>query len=111
MDAEPTIAAYEPPDQALELVAHSDSLITFANGSRAASAPVPGVAYRRPSPGLLLDFGLAYFRDNESPALANLLGVIDKMAKDEPGDVPEGSELVTAEEVPSRRLRQASKLD
>ena len=96
MDTEPDIVAFEPPDQALETVAHSTSVIAFANGSRAASAPVPGVAYRRTSPALLLDFGVAYFRDDESPVLANLLRLIHEMAKDEPGALPEGSELLTA---------------
>jgi hypothetical protein len=93
---EPNIVAYEPPDQALETVALSTSLVTFANGSRATSAPVPGVAYRPISPALFMDFGLAYFREDESPALANLLRLIDDMAKDEPGPLPDGSELVTA---------------
>jgi DNA-binding transcriptional LysR family regulator len=96
MGAEPNIVAYEPPDQALEAVAHSSSLITFANGSRAISAPVPGIAYRRLSPTFLLDFGVAYFRDDESLALADLLRLIDELAPVEPGDVPEGSELLTA---------------
>jgi len=96
MGGEPNIVAYEPPDQALEAVAHSSTLVVFANGSRAASAPVPGIAYRRITPALLLDFGFAYFRDNDSPVMANVLRLIDEMAKGEPGDLPEGSELLTA---------------
>jgi hypothetical protein len=98
MGTQPTIVAYEPPDQALEAVAHSKSLISFANGSRAASAPVPGVAYRRTSPGLFLDFGVAYFKDDQSPALADLRLLIDELAQGEPGDPPDGSEVVTAED-------------
>ena len=94
--AELNIVGHEPPDQALEAVARSDSLITFANGARVASNPVPGIAYRRLSPEPLIDFGLAYFRDDESPRLANLLRLIDEMAPDHPGDVPEGSALLTA---------------
>jgi DNA-binding transcriptional LysR family regulator len=96
MGAAPNIVAYEPPDQALEAVAHSSALIAFANGSRAASAPVPGIAYRRTSPALLIDFGIAYFRDDESPVLADLLRLIDELGPVEPGDVPEGSEVVTS---------------
>jgi LysR family transcriptional regulator, benzoate and cis,cis-muconate-responsive activator of ben and cat genes len=96
MGGEPNIVAYEPPDQALEAVAHSTSLVSFANGSRAVSSPVPGIAYRRISPAMYLDFGVAHFRDDDSPLLADLLRVIDEMAKDEPGDLPEGSELLTA---------------
>ena len=96
MGGEPNIVAYEPPDQALEAVAHSTSLISFANGSRAVSSPVPGIAYRRTSPAMYLDFGLAYSRDDGPLLLADLLRVIDEMAKGEPGDLPEGSELLTA---------------
>jgi hypothetical protein len=98
MGAPPNIVAYEPPDQALEAVAGSTALITFANGSRALSTPVPGVAYLRVSPELLLDFGVAYFRDDESPVVANLLRLIDEIADEEPGELPDGSELLTADE-------------
>ena len=98
MGTQPTIVAYEPPDQALEAVAHSTSLISFANGSRAASAPVPGIAYRPTSPGLFLDFGVAYFRDDQSPPLADLLRLIDELAPDGPGDAADGSEVLTAED-------------
>jgi DNA-binding transcriptional LysR family regulator len=112
---EPKIVAHEPPDQALEAVAQSTSLITFANGSRAESAPVPGIAYRRLSPEPLIDFGLAYFRDDESEILANLLRVIEEMAAGEPGEVSEGSEVLGAEPGPNstrstaadRALRQS----
>ena len=96
MGMHPNVVAHEPPDQALEAVAQSASLITFANASRSTSAPVPGIAYRRLAPGLLVDFGLAYFRDDDSPALANLLRLIDEMAPGEPGEVPAGSEVLTS---------------
>jgi DNA-binding transcriptional LysR family regulator len=96
MGGEPNVVTYEPPDQALEAVAHSTSLVTFANSSRAVSAPVPGVAYRRVSPVMFIDFGLAYCQDDESEVLADLLRVVDEMAKGEPGDLPEGGELLTA---------------
>jgi DNA-binding transcriptional LysR family regulator len=93
---EPNVVAYDPPDQALEAVARSTSVITFTNAARAANAPLPGVVYRRLSPALLSDFGLAYFREDESPVLANLLRLVDEMAEGEPGDVPEDSELLIA---------------
>src|SRR4029077_4214273 len=73
MGGEPNIVGHEPPDLALEAVARSTSLITFANGSRATSTPVPGIAYRRLRPEPLIDFGVAYFRDDESPSLINFL--------------------------------------
>jgi DNA-binding transcriptional LysR family regulator len=94
MGAEPNVVAYEPPDQALEAVARSTSLVAFANGSRATSTPVPGIAYRRTAPALCMDFGIAYLRDADQTALANLLGLIDEMAVDLPGDLPDASELL-----------------
>jgi DNA-binding transcriptional LysR family regulator len=96
--AEPNVVMREPPDQALEAVARSTSLISFANSSRIASTPVPGVVYRRMTPELVIDFGIAYWRDDESPMLANLLSLVDEMAPDEPGALPKGSELLTSEE-------------
>ena len=99
MGGEPKVIAHEPPDEAVDAVALTNVAITFAKGSRAASAPVPGIVYRRMSPELLIDFGLAYFRDDESPMLANLLRIADELAEGAPGDVPEGSELLTADEV------------
>jgi DNA-binding transcriptional LysR family regulator len=102
--AEPNIVAHEPPDNALEAVAHSTSMITFANGARAESAPVPGNAYRRLSPEPLIDFGLAYFRDDESAVLANLLRLIEEMAEGEPGPVPEGSEVLATDPGPPATL-------
>jgi DNA-binding transcriptional LysR family regulator len=95
--ADPNVVAHEPPDQALEAVARSTSLITFANGSRAESAPVPGVAYRRLTPEPLIDFGVAYVRDDKSPTVANLLQLIDEIAEYDPGEVPAGSELLSAD--------------
>ena len=95
---EPNVVAYDAPDQALEAVARSTSLITFTNSARAANAPLPGVAYRPLSPALLADFGLAYLREDESPVLANLLRLIDEMAEGESDDMPEGSELLSTTE-------------
>jgi hypothetical protein len=48
-------------------------------------------------PEPVIDFGLAYFRDDESPVLANLLRLIEEMAEGEPGEVPDGSEVLAAE--------------
>jgi hypothetical protein len=71
-------------------------LISFANGSRAASAPVPGIVYRRTSPALFIDFGVAYLRDNDSRVLADFVALIDELATGEPSDLPDGAELLTA---------------
>jgi hypothetical protein len=45
---------------------------------------------------MFLDFGLAYFRDDDSPAVLDLRRLVEDMAKGEPGDLAEGGELLTA---------------
>ena len=59
---------------------------------------MPGIAYRRLAPEPLIDFGLAYFRDDESPTMTNLLRLIEEMAEGEPGEVPAGSEVLVADQ-------------
>jgi hypothetical protein len=56
---------------------------------------VPGIGYRRLSPEPLIDFGVAFARDDQSPTLANFLQLIDEIAGCEPAEVPEGSELLS----------------
>ena len=111
MGGEPNIVAHEPPDLALEAVARSTTLVTFANGARATSNPVPGIVYRRLSPEPLIDFGVAYFRDDESPSLTNLLRLIDDLAAGQPGDVPDGSVLLAAQDFRSVAETPAARLD
>lgn len=95
---EPNIVGHEPPDLALQEVIRSTSLITFANGARAASIPVPGIAYRRLSPEPLIDFGVAYFQDDESPSLANFLRLVDELAPDQPSELPNDCVLLAAQD-------------
>jgi DNA-binding transcriptional LysR family regulator len=99
--AEPKVVANEPPEHAMQAVAGSSSLIAFAEASRASNTPVPGIAYRRMAPDLLSDFGIAYFRDDESPKLANLLKLIDEISEGELGEIPEGSEVLYAPKSPA----------
>jgi DNA-binding transcriptional LysR family regulator len=87
------IVAYEPPDQALQAVAMSDSLMTLVNGGRAQPVPVPGVVYRSLAPSPLLDFGVAYVRDDPSPIVANLLEIATRFAREELRNHPDGELL------------------
>ena len=96
--AQPKVVANEPPEHAFHAVARSTSLIAFSDASRATSAPVPGIVYRAMAPNLLSDFGIAYFRDDESRTLAKLLDLIDEISDGQPGEVPEGSEVLAAED-------------
>ena len=89
------IVAYEPPDQAIQAVAMSDSLMTLVNGGRAQPVPVPGVIYRSLTPSPLLDFGMAYVRDDPSPIVANLLEIATRFAREElRNHVPDGELLL-----------------
>jgi DNA-binding transcriptional LysR family regulator len=88
------IVAYEPPDQAIQAVAMSDSLMTLVNGGRAQPKPVPGVIYRSLTPSPLLEFGIAYLRDDPSPIITNLLQIAADLARQEPRDIAADSELV-----------------
>jgi DNA-binding transcriptional LysR family regulator len=91
------IVAYEPPDQAIQAVATSDSMMTIVNGGRAHRAPIPGVRFRMLSPSPLLDFGIAHVRDDLSPIVANLLEIAVDLARQEPGDMAREGELVVGE--------------
>jgi hypothetical protein len=88
------IVAYEPPDQALQAVATSDSLMTLVNGGRAQPTPVPGVIFRSLEPSPLLDFGMAYVRDDPSPIVANLLEIANRFAREELRNHPDGELLL-----------------
>jgi DNA-binding transcriptional LysR family regulator len=88
------IVAYEPPDQALQAVAMSDSLMTLVNGGRAQPKPVPGVIYRSLTPTPLLDFGMVYVRDDPSPIVANLLEIATFFAQEEMRNHPDGELLL-----------------
>ncbi len=110
MGEEPNVVAHEPPDQALEAVAGSTSLISFANGSQAASRPVPGIAYRPLAPPVFVDFGVASFRDDELPTLANFLRLIDEMPEGKPDPLPEGGEVLGGEETPASSPFETNRL-
>jgi DNA-binding transcriptional LysR family regulator len=91
------IVAHEPPDQAIQAVATSDSMMTLINGGRAQRVPIPGVTFRMLSPSPLLDFGIAHMRDDPSPIVANLLEIAVDLARQEPRDMARDGELVLGE--------------
>jgi hypothetical protein len=68
-------------------------LMTLVNGGRAQPMPVPGVVYRSLTPSPLLDFGLAYFRDDPSPIVANLLEIATRFAGEELRNHADGEPL------------------
>jgi hypothetical protein len=74
-------------------VARSTSLITFANG---AVPPAPRFRESRIAYPGAADC-VAYFRDDESPSLTNLLRLIDELAPGQPDEVPDDSVLLAAQ--------------
>jgi DNA-binding transcriptional LysR family regulator len=90
------IVANEPPDEAIEAVSKSGRAITFVSALRASRFPVPGVAYRNLSPSPVFDMGVAYAKDDPTPAIVNLLRIIDVVAP-EPCEVIVDGELVPIE--------------
>jgi DNA-binding transcriptional LysR family regulator len=91
---EPNIVAEEPIDQIAAAVAVSGSAVTLTTASRAPLFEAEGLISRRLLPVPLVDYGLAYLQGNTSPALANILRVVDDCSSPFPNKLPTGSELV-----------------
>ena len=89
----PNIVGQEPPDQMAAALAQSNHAVAIMSEHRAEIARADGLDYRRLSPTPLIEYGAAWVRDNPSPALANLLQVVDDLAPALP-NVPAGSELI-----------------
>jgi DNA-binding transcriptional LysR family regulator len=97
---EPNIVAEEPIDQIAAAVALSGSAVTLTTASRAELWEAEGLISRRLLPVPLVDYGVAYLRDNKSRALANMLCVVDESSSPFTNELPAGSELVwTPQEV------------
>jgi DNA-binding transcriptional LysR family regulator len=90
----PNIIRQEPPDQAGAALAQSGNAIAFMTEHRAVIARTEGLEYRPLTPALVVEFGLAYARDNPSPALANLIATVDEIAPALSPELPDGSELL-----------------
>jgi len=91
---EPNVVAEEPLDQIAAAVALSGAAVSFTTASRAAFWEAEGLISRRLAPIPLIEYGVAYLQDNESPALRNMVGIVDEAASNFPDALPVGSELV-----------------
>jgi DNA-binding transcriptional LysR family regulator len=91
-DEELNVVSEEPTELAIETVATSGSAAILVV-RRYATIPKPGIAYRSMSPAPLIELAIAYRRDDPSPTLANLLGLVDELAIGDSG-VPEDGELI-----------------
>lgn len=97
----PNIAQEEPPDQMAAALAQSGNAIALMTEHRAILARADGLEYRPLIPSPYIEYGVAYSRDNPSPALANLLATIEEIAPPLSMEPPAGSELLWAGPVPT----------
>ncbi len=90
----PNIIGEEPPDQMSAALAQSGDAVAVMTEHRALLARNDGLDYRRLSPTPLVEYGMAYIRDNPSPALAGLLKTVADVAPPLPELLPPGSEVI-----------------
>jgi len=90
----PNIIREEPPDQMPAAVAESEHAVALISVLRAGLARAEGLVYRPLDPVPTVEYGFAYDRDNQSPALANLLETVVHVAPPLDRNLPEGRELL-----------------
>jgi DNA-binding transcriptional LysR family regulator len=90
----PSVVREEPPDQIAAALARSGNAIAMMTVHRAEIARSDGLIYRGLSPSPVIEYGAAYARDDPSPALANLLQIVDEVVPALPIDPPPGTELM-----------------
>lgn len=88
----PNVVSEEPPDQMAAALAHTGNAVAFMTEHRAAIARADGLEYRPLTPAPVIEYGIAYIRDNPLPALANLLAIVEDITPPLPADLPAGSE-------------------
>ncbi len=86
--------AEEPLDQIPAAVALSGVAVTLTTAGRAAMWEAEGLVSRRLSPTPVVDYGIAYKRDNPFSALRNMLQIVDQVAPALPNVLAEGFELI-----------------
>jgi hypothetical protein len=69
---------------------------------RAVIARTEGLDYRPLVPSPYIEYGVAYGRDNPSPALANLIAIVEEIAPPLSAELPGDSELLWGRQVVSR---------
>jgi DNA-binding transcriptional LysR family regulator len=102
----PNIIRQEPPDQVGAALSQSGNAIAFMTEHRAVIARTEGLDYRPLTPALVVEFGLAYGRDNPSPALANLIATVDEIAPELSPELPDGSELLARQVGPPSVIKK-----
>jgi DNA-binding transcriptional LysR family regulator len=96
MGAPPNIIREEPPDQIAAALAESGNAVALMTEHRAIIAAAQGLVYRRLTPSPIIEYGVAWLRENRSPSLANLVTIVDAIAPPLQTDLPPDSELLRA---------------
>jgi DNA-binding transcriptional LysR family regulator len=98
---EPNIIAEEPLDQIPAALALSGVAVTLMSADRAVQCVGKGLIARRLSPVPVVEYGVAYLKDNTSPALLNIVGIVDEVARPL-APLAEGCELIWSPQEPAR---------
>ena len=104
MGEQPRIVASEPPDQIASAVATSGDTVAVMTEARASASESVGIVYRKLAPTPMIEYGIAFRRDNPSRPLADFLDAIDTLARQVSNHLPAGYEAVPR----SRPARVAS---
>jgi DNA-binding transcriptional LysR family regulator len=90
----PNVIREEPPDQMAGALAQQGDAVALMTVHRAALAASEGLVYRRLTPTPFIEYGVAYATRNPSPALANLLKIVEDVAGPALADLPVDSQLL-----------------
>jgi DNA-binding transcriptional LysR family regulator len=90
----PNFVAEEPLDQIPAALALSGVAVALMTADRAAQWAGEDLVLRPLSPVPLVEYGVAHLKDNTSPALLNIIGIVNELAPPLPDQLPEGCELV-----------------
>lgn len=97
MGEAPNVIREEPPDQMAGALAQQGDAVGLMTVHRAMLAATEGLVYRRLTPTPFIEYGVAYATSNPSPALANLLKIVEDVAGPALADLPVDGQLLGAQ--------------
>jgi DNA-binding transcriptional LysR family regulator len=97
MGEAPNVIREEPPDQMAGALAQQGDAVALMTVHRAMLAATEGLVYRRLTPTPFIEYGVAYATSNPSPALANLLKIVEDVAGPALADLPVDGQLLGAQ--------------
>ena len=95
MGEQPRIVASEPPDQIASAVATSGDAVAVMTETRALASEGLGIVYRKLAPTPMIEYGIAFRKDNPSLPLADFLDSIGNLAPQISNNLPAGYETVS----------------